>query len=413
MTTTNDDRAKPSILVVTQLYPNVVTSFLGTFVARQLQHLKDRYEIVVLTAHYIPLTKRRVLRQPRYEFRDGVHVYSLPSAAYWLFGFGIVDQRLLDLVLIDKLLMSRKIARFARNLHRKHHFSLVHGHETYIGDEAATIGRMLGIPSVFTLDGIYWYHVKTFGNASVNKAVANINACDRLTATSRISAESYRSHGVRRVFDIIPNGVDTQRPGSQYPKVPDDIAAFTRDRLVLLTVGFFVAEKRIEQSIRTLARLHQDGIRNAVLIVIGKGPLQARYRSMIDHEGLGHAVRIVGEVPPQGMSGYYSVADVLVHPSVVESFSMVCLEAMSQGKPIVCTSNIGLVEHLHPGRDAVVIPPDHPEALYQAVLGLIQDPLRRRAIGEEARNAASRLSLSNQVQKIERIYQQVLSESLP
>jgi glycosyltransferase involved in cell wall biosynthesis len=269
---------------------------------------------------------------------------------------------------------------------------------------------MLGIPSVFTLDGVYWYHVKTFGRASVNRAVANINACDRLVAISRIAAESYRSNGVCRVFDIVPNGVDPEKRGSQYPKLPDDIAAFTRGRFVLLTIGFFVAEKRIEQSITTLARLHQDGIRDAVLIVIGKGRLEARYRSMIEREGLSHAVRIVGEVPPQSMSGYYSVTDVLVHPSVVESFSMVCLEAMSHGKPIVCTSNIGLVEYLHPGRDAIVIPPDDPEALYQAVLGLIQDPSRRRALGEEARATAAHLSWPDQVRKIERLYEQVLSE---
>ena len=387
-----------------------MTSFLGTFVYRQLQHLKNRYNIVVLTTHYIPLTKRHVFRQPRYEFRDGIHVYSLSSPAYWLFGFGMVHRRLLDFALIDKMLTSRKIAKFARHLHVKYHFSLVHGHETYVGDEAARIGQMLGIPSIFTLDGIYWYHAKNFGNAALNRAVANVNACDRLIAISRISAESYQSHGVCRVFDIIPNGIDPQKPCSQCPKPPDDIATFARDKFVLLTVGFFAAEKRIERSIGTLARLHQDGIRNTVLIIIGKGRLLPRYRSIIEQERLGHAVRIVGELPPQGMSAYYSVTDVLVHPSVVESFSMVCLEAMSHGKPIICTSNIGLVEYLHPGRDAIVIPPDDPEALYQAVLGLIQDPSRRRALGEEARHTATRLSWSDQVRRIERLYEQVLSE---
>ena len=350
------------------------------------------------------------MRQPRYQFRDGIHVYSLPHAAYWLSGFGIVSQRLTDLAVIDKLLTSSKIARFARNLHAKYDFSLVHGHETYIGDEAATIGRMLRIPSVFTLDGVYWYHVKNFGKVVLNRAIANINACNRLIALSRVSAESYREHGVCREFDLIPNGIDLQTLGSPYPRVPDDVAAFTRGKFVLLTVGFFTAEKRIEQSIRTLARLHRIGLRNTVLMIIGKGRLEAWYRRIIDQEQLGHAVRIVGEVPPQDMPGYYSVADVLVHPSVVESFSMVCLEAMSRGKPIVCTSNIGLVDYLHPGRDAIVIPPDDPEALYQAVLGLIQDASRQRALGEEARETAARLSWPDQVRKIERLYEQVLSE---
>jgi glycosyltransferase involved in cell wall biosynthesis len=406
----NRSQVKPSILVVTQLYPNVVTSFLGTFVAQQLQHLKTRYTIVVLTTHYVPLTRRHRLRQPRYQFRDGIHVYSLPHVAYWLFGFRLVSQHLQDLVLIDKLLTGRKIERFARSLHRRYRFSLVHGHETYVGDEAAAIGRMLRIPSVFTLDGVYWYHLKAFGKAVLQRAVANINACDRLTALSRVSAGSYREHGVYRDFHIIPNGVELQRPDSPQPKLPEAIATFTRGKFVLLTVGFFAAEKRIEQSIRTLARLHQNGITNTVLVIIGKGRLEAWYRRLIEQEKLADAARIVGEVLPQNMSGYYSVADVLVHPSTVESFSMVCLEAMSHGKPVICTSNIGLVEYLCPGRDAVVIPPDDAEALYQAVLGLIQNPSRRRMLGEQGRRTAARLSWADQVRKIERVYEEVLSK---
>jgi glycosyltransferase involved in cell wall biosynthesis len=140
---------------------------------------------------------------------------------------------------------------------------------------------------------------------------------------------------------------------------------------------------------------------NAVLVIIGKGRLETHLRKNIEHQKLAHAVRIIGEVAPENMAGYYCLADVLVHPSIVESFSMVCLEAMSYGKPIICTSSIGLVEYLQPGRDAVVIPPDDPEALYQAVLGLIRDPPRRYMLGQQAQRTAKNLSWANQVQKIE------------
>jgi len=419
-----DKYVKPSILVVTQLYPNVTTSFLGTFVAQQLEYLKARYTIVVLTTHHIPFTKRYALRQPRYQFRDGIHVYSLPCMPYWLVGifFGLVligtfsRLRRFQMAIahfqmaIDKLLTSRKICALARELHREYHFSLVHGHETYVGDGAVSVGRMLHIPSVFTLHGLYWYHLQTFGEGVMRRAIANINAADCLIAVSRVAAESYREQGVYRDFHIIPNGIEIELPASRHVTVPGDIVAFARGRFVLLTVGFFVAEKRMEQSIRTLARLHRNGIRNTVLVIIGKGPLEAELRRIIKQEKLVDAVRIVGEVAPKDMPSYYSIADVLVHPSVVESFSMVCLEAMSYGKPIICTSNIGLFEFLHPGRDAIVIPPDDPEALYQAVLGLIQDPTRRRMLGQQAWRTATDLSWPNQIRRIEQVYEEVLSK---
>jgi glycosyltransferase involved in cell wall biosynthesis len=149
---------------------------------------------------------------------------------------------------------------------------------------------------------------------------------------------------------------------------------------------------------------------NVVLLIIGKGRFETELRKIIEHEKVAHAVRIIGEVPPNNMPGYYSLADVLVHPSIVESFSMACLEAMSYGKPIICTSNIGLVEYLHPGKDAIVVPPDDPEALYQAILGLIRHPSRRWLLGQQAQRTAANLCCTNQVPKIERLYEGVLSK---
>ena len=381
--------------------------------ARQLQHLKTRYSIVVLTIHDVSFTRRPRLGRPQYQFQNGIHVYSLPHwRPYWLAGLwllGRISRRFWDFTpAVDKLSTSRKISAFARKLHEEYSFSLVHGHETYVGDECASIGRILRIPSVFTLHGVYWYHLESFGKKAVRRAVANMNAADRLIAVSLVSANSYREHGVRRDFEIIPDGTDPQPSGLHDFTVPPDIAAFARGRILLLTVGFFAVEKRIELSIRTLARLHRNGRHDTALVIIGKGPLEAHYRKIIRQEGLADAVRIIGQVLPNNMASYYSVADILVHPSIVESFSMVCLEAMSHGKPIVCTSNIGLTEHLHPGKDAIVVPPDDPEALYEAVLRLVRSPSKRRMLGQQARQTANDLSWSNQVRRIERVYEEIL-----
>jgi glycosyltransferase involved in cell wall biosynthesis len=323
----------------------------------------------------------------------------------------VIGERLRKCFLfVDKLLTAGKIGRTARELHKEYKFCLVHGHETYVGDEAAPVARMLGVPSVFTLHSLYSYHVQSFGEAVVRRAVANMNATDGLIAVSRLSAESYRERGVRRDFHIILNGAELEPSGSSHSKAPKELVEFTRGKFVLLTVGFLVPEKRIEQSIMTLARLHGNGMRHTVLLIIGKGRLEPQLRGFIEREGLINAAKLVGEVAPRDMPFYYAVADVLVHPSIVDSCPMACLEAMSYGKPIICTSNIGLAEYLHPGTDAVVVPPDDSEALYQAVLTMIQDPSRRHMLGEQAYRMAANLSWDNQVRKIERVYEEVLSK---
>jgi glycosyltransferase involved in cell wall biosynthesis len=403
---------KPSILIVTELYPNVVTSFLGTFVAQLLQYQKARYNVFIITTHNIPVKMRLVLRQPGYRYDDGIHVYSI-SVPLWCVLF--MPSRLLDRVfkwntqaLIRKLITARKIKALARQLHRKHHFVLVHGHETYIGDEAGSVGNYLGIPSVFTLCGVYWNHRRQLGENLMRRSIANINAANRLIALSCVSAESYRKAGVNREFAIVPYGVAVPDAGPK-SSVAGDIYSLTRGKFVLLTVGFFVPEKRIEQSIQAIARLHREGFKGIVLLIIGKGPLEQELANLARRENVADFVRIVGEVDPKAMAGFYEVADVLVHPSIVEGLSMVCLEAMSYGKPIVCTSNIGLAEYLHSWEDAVIIPPDDSAALHRALLELIKDQSRRRLLGERAKQTARSLSWEKQVLKIERIYDELIA----
>lgn len=68
----------------------------------------------------------------------------------------------------------------------------------------------------------------------------------------------------------------------------------------------------------------------------------------------------------------------------------------------------GLVDYLQPGKDTVDIEPDDPKALYQALLGLIRDPACM--LGQQAQPRAKNLPRGSQVQKIERVYEEVLSK---
>jgi glycosyltransferase involved in cell wall biosynthesis len=79
---------------------------------------------------------------------------------------------------------------------------------------------------------------------------------------------------------------------------------------------------------------------------------------------------------------------------------MVCLEAMSFGKPVVCTSNIGLVEYLCPGVDAIVVPPDNQQELSGAVYELAKSTDYRKKIGEAARKTAGKMRWEVQAEKM-------------
>lgn len=82
---------------------------------------------------------------------------------------------------------------------------------------------------------------------------------------------------------------------------------------------------------------------------------------------------------------YYRAMDVFVLPSWREGFPNVVLEAAATGLPVVTTESTGARDSVLPEITGLLIPPGHPDAIYEAVMKLIRDPQRRRCMGKAAR----------------------------
>jgi glycosyltransferase involved in cell wall biosynthesis len=72
-------------------------------------------------------------------------------------------------------------------------------------------------------------------------------------------------------------------------------------------------------------------------------------------------------------------------PSWEEPFGLVALEGMAMRKPVVATRAGGVPEFVQDGQTGVLVPPRDPDALAEALLALIADPARARAIGARGR----------------------------
>jgi len=380
---------------------------LGTFVVNQVNELTKKYNVVVITLYGPSIYNLFVKHQKKIIHKENLTIYYIRYYPMWMVGLRVL--RLISgktLCLLNKKYSSKKVLKLAVKINQKHKFDLVHGHEIYIGDESSKVGKALNIPSIFTLHGLYQYHVQCFGKKVVNKAIENLAHFNKLISVSKIAANSYLSNGLNHInFEIIPNGITLKNN----LKPTNRISSFTKNKTVLLTVGFFVPEKRISKSIEALYSLKLSGYRDIVLLIVGTGKLKSKLERLVKRLNLSDSVLFTGQILPEQMSSIYSVANILVHPSIVDSFSMVCLEAMSYGIPIICTKNIGLVEYIHPGRDSIVIEPDNQEQLQKAVKKLIDDSNFRIAISQQGKLTAQTLSSYEQTLKVENIYETFIS----
>lgn len=99
-------------------------------------------------------------------------------------------------------------------------------------------------------------------------------------------------------------------------------------------------------------------------------------------------VDLRGFVPHETLPAVYHEADIVVVPSLYESFSYICAEAMASGLPVVASAVGGIPETLAGGKCGILIPPNDADALADALLRLIEAPALRQELGAAGRARA-------------------------
>jgi len=82
------------------------------------------------------------------------------------------------------------------------------------------------------------------------------------------------------------------------------------------------------------------------------------------------------------LSAVYAACDIAVHcPVFPDTYPTVVLLAMAAGKAIVGSSIGGIPEQIEDGKTGILVPPDDPGALADAILQLARDPAKRSSLG--------------------------------
>ncbi|MGH7151860.1 MAG: glycosyltransferase, partial [Planctomycetota bacterium] len=141
-------------------------------------------------------------------------------------------------------------------------------------------------------------------------------------------------------------------------------------------------------------------------LLVGGGPIEPELRAQARGLGLGRSVIFAGmrsDVPD-----LLRAADVFVLPSLDdrEGFGIALLEAMACGLPIVASRAGGIPEAVPDGSAGTLVPPRDPVSLASAILLLLGDPVRRRALGAEGRRLVEgRFSMGAFVRRTEEFYE--------
>jgi glycosyltransferase involved in cell wall biosynthesis len=170
---------------------------------------------------------------------------------------------------------------------------------------------------------------------------------------------------------------------------------------VLLAVCRLEPQKGVDVAVRALARVRGRHA-NAELVVLGDGPERAALERLA-HD-LDVPVHLLGRVPD--VARWLRRADVLVHPVRWEGFGLALLEAMLASLPVVATRVSSIPEIVADGETGILVPPDDPGALGDAIGSVLDDPRELGRAGRE--RARHEFSVARMAERTTEIYRDVL-----
>lgn len=269
--------------------------------------------------------------------------------------------------------LSLDVWRAAKRLAPQHDVVNVHTPVPGTAELVAWAARRARVPYVVT------YHAGTLaGPRGPLAAAASVHAAlgERWmlrAASARIAVSPYVADHVFRGLpsEIIPPGVDVQRFRATAEPVPGRI----------LFVGP-VSRAYAWKGFRTLAdafSILSERVPDAHLRVVGQGDLVEGYKARF----AGKPVAFVGRVDDDTLVREYSRASVVVLPSTsaAESFGMCLAEANACGRPVVGSAVGGIPAFVKHGENGLLATPGDPQALCDALAGVLTQPTLARDMG--------------------------------
>jgi len=273
-------------------------------------------------------------------------------------------------------------------LQHTHGFDVVHCHGTYpAGYVGACCQTMRHLPLVITSHGDDLapqglYDRKPKLRVRYRIALAHADAAVAVSDyTAGLLRETYP--GLRQIVDI-PNGVDVERFTIAVPR-PVELDRTIRPQQYLLYLGRLDARKGVDVLLNALA-VAGDRCR-LTLAVAGKGPESAPLNALADRLGLASRVRFLGQADGERKTWLLQNGLCTVVASRIwEAMPLVVLESYAAGRPVIATDVPGLRERVVHEHTGLLVPPEDPRSMADAVIRMASQRQQADTWGGEARS---------------------------
>ena len=295
--------------------------------------------------------------------------------------------------------------------------NLIHTHTFLgIGLQAVRTARGLETPLIGTNHwsvGGFDLYVPFFRGAFrriTSRLVARYyQQCDCVTAPSQFTIEEMQTSGLRRPCSVVSNPIDTTLFHTVTPQTKQELKSrLNLGNSVVVCAGRLGREKRVDVLIRAIAAARQS-VPDISLVVAGHGSARDQLEKLANELGIADRVRFVGTLNHAALAELFAAADAFAIASTSETQSMVLLQAMACGLPVVGAVAGGLVEHIPPSVGSLADSAD-PTDFAQKLAQLLAEPRAIEPMKQASRTFAERFSITSIADTWEDIYGRTVSD---
>ncbi len=259
-----------------------------------------------------------------------------------------------------------------------------------LGLAALRAARKEGIPTATGYHTNFDQYMTHYGLAWLRGLAASYlrwfhnRATSTLVGTDELKDDlAYRGYGNVR---YLPRGVDTTKftPARREVSLRTEWGA-SETTPVLICVGRLAAEKNLDMVIRAWQAFRT--IRpDAVLVLVGDGPLRGELeRSHPD-------ILFTGMQTGERLAAHYASADILLFPSVTETFGNITVEGLASGLALVAYDYAAARQHVVDGHNGLLAPFGDEPAYVRAVVRLAEQPNLINSLRLQARMTAEAIT---------------------
>lgn len=384
------------VLVISKMFPDESNPINGIFIKEQIDSMPGDFEFRVIS--------------PRNLFASYLinkYIYRIPNVTMqtkriWSYAPNIkIYYSFLPYVVLLKplygILFTISIILTFRKIRKDFNPDVIHAHTSYPDGFAASIlGRLIKKPVVITEHtGPFEMLLRYFFERwQTHYALKN---CNSIIAVSTFLKKRILKEGIEEdKISVIPNGFNPLNYNLSMNK--------STHKNRILFVGFLVEVKGLGYLLDAV-KIIRERNKDIKLEIVGVGPLEKSLKEIVGKLGIEENVTFHGFRPREEIAGFINETDIVVLPSVYETFGIVLIEAMATGRPVVAT-RCGGPEDIVTEETGILVPPRDSVALANAIMSVFNEyekynPQRISAIARE------RFSFDVANKKIIEVYKRV------